>query len=316
VSGGGIIGVVPEPRVSIIMVNWNTLEVTTAALESLRAFTRDITYEVTLVDNGSTRDASATELPRRLPWVRFIANRENLGFSAATNQGLRLARGEYLLLLNNDTLHREDSTSAAVGYMDRHPEVGILGIRHMQDEPLRSHQPSAFELPDPLAEAAMLIGLRRARPTQPILIERDVGFVCGSFLMMRRACFQAIGTLDERFFVYDEDVDLCQRAWKSGWRVRYWPGASIVHLGATARQFLRDKSFMHHRSHLTYLRKNHSFGIACLFYFAMTTRLAAATVRQLGRFVTGHCTGGELMERLRRQVNFMLLRSGRCGLGP
>src|SRR5262249_46478792 len=230
---------------SVVLVNWNSLEVTSAALSSLEEYTQGISYEVFVVDNGSTRDQSALELPRRFPSARFLRNDANLGFTRANNQGIRLARGRYVLLLNNDTVQVEDALGAAVGYMDRHPDVGALGIMHRNNDEARSFQPSFFEDPRPWREMAALLGLVRAAPaaTAEPAPEQDVDWVCGSFLMMRRAALEQVGELDERFFIYDEDVDWCLRARRAGWKVRFWPGARMVHLGATSNPLMKDKTF-------------------------------------------------------------------------
>jgi GT2 family glycosyltransferase len=127
---------------SIVLVNWNACEMTSAALESIRLHTREISYEIFVTDNGSTRDQSATELPRRFPAIQFIPNNGNMGFSIANNQGIARARGRYVLLLNNDTVQTENALGAAVAYMDTHPEVGGLGIQHRNADAGRSEQPS------------------------------------------------------------------------------------------------------------------------------------------------------------------------------
>src|SRR5882762_4884711 len=104
------------PDLSIVLVNWNACEMTSAALESIATHTRDISYEVFVTDNGSTRDASVRELPRRFPFIRFIPNAANMGFSIANNQGIVRARGRYVVLLNNDTVQTENALAAAVRY--------------------------------------------------------------------------------------------------------------------------------------------------------------------------------------------------------
>ena len=137
------------PDLSIVLVNWNACELTAAAIESIERHTRDLRYEVIVVDNGTTRDDSVRELPRRFPSIRLIANPRNMGFSVSSNQGIAIASGRYVLLLNTDTIQTEDALSAAVRHMTSHPDVGALGILHRNADPTRSRQPSAFRFPRP-----------------------------------------------------------------------------------------------------------------------------------------------------------------------
>jgi len=304
------------PDLSIVLVNWNACEMTSAALESIASHTRGISYEVFVADNGSTRDASVTELPRRFPAIQFISNASNTGFSVANNQGLARARGRYVLLLNNDTIQTENALAAAVRYMDAHPEVGGLGILHRNADAERSDQPSAFGFPRPWREVASLLGVRWSTDYgAPVRAdaEQDVDWVCGSFLLMRRACLEQVGRLDERFFIYDEDIDWCRRAHSAGWKVRFWPGASMVHVGASARPFMKDKTFVHFRSHLSYIRKHHSPAPAAMYYLVMVGRLTLATLWQTMRWLGGAASLADVRERSNRQMQFALLRPGRTG---
>lgn len=301
--------------VSIILVNWNTLEVTSDALASIRKFTSGITYEVLLVDNASQRDRSVELLPIRHPWVHFTANPENRGFSRANNQAIRRARGRYILLLNNDTVQIENAIGKAVAYMDGHADVGALGITHLNADAQRSFQPSFFDFPAPWGDVKELLGLLRGGLEPPdYTTEKDVDWIVGSFLMMRRSCFEDVGELDERFFMYDEDVDWCLRARRAGWKIRYWPGAQLIHLGSATRLFVKDKTFMHFRSHLSYLKKNHSRAEAASYYAAMAARLTLATGKHAAQTLTGDSDLGELRKRIEREVQFLLLRSSRTGV--
>ena len=304
-----------EGDLSIILVNWNACEMTSAAVASIAEHTHGITYDVIVVDNGSTRDASVEELPRRFPSMVFIPNPRNMGFSIANNQGIARASGRYVLVLNNDTIQTENALGLAVQYMDAHSEVGALGIQHRNADPERSEQPSAWSFPRPWREVASLVGIPWAGRFVPIRsdAERDVDWVCGSFLLMRRECLTQVGLLDERFFIYDEDVDWCHRAQAAGWKIRFWPGASMVHLGAAARPFMKDKTFVHFRSHLSYIRKHHSWLPAALYYLVMIGRLTLATVWQAVRWLAGRSPFAEVRERATRQLQFALLRPGRIG---
>jgi GT2 family glycosyltransferase len=304
------------PDVSIVTVNWNTREATMNALESIYERVRGVTFELIVVDNGSTLDDSATVLPLRFPAITFIANPNNRGFSAANNQAIALARGRHVLLLNNDTIQTQDAISAAVRYMDHHPDVGALGIQHRNADVTASIQGSTNAFPNPWLELRLLFGITAPPEAEQVRdIEGDVDWVTGSFLLIRRDCLDDVGMLDERFFVYEEDVDWCRRAWNKGWRVRYWPGTSMIHLGAATAPFIRDKTFAHFRTHLTYIRKHHSRFAATLIYAAMVGRLSAATSWQVVRWLARAAPFSAVRERMRRQIDFTLLRSGRRGIG-
>jgi GT2 family glycosyltransferase len=305
-----------RPDLSVVMINLNRLDYTTQALQSIRAGTLAIDYEVVLIDNGSTRDASATELPRRFPWARFIANDSNVGFGRASNQGIQASSGRYVLLLNNDTVVLGHALDEAVEYMDAHADVAALGILHYNDDEARTIQESAFLFPMPLLELLVAVGLSRppARPAEAELrTERDVDWICGSFWLIRREAIDRVGLLDERFFAYDEDIDWCRRARAAGLRVRFWSGAAIVHRGGGARPFMRDKTFVHFRSRLSYLRKHHGVAMAALYYLGMTALLTTATVKETVRVLARRGTAASLQERWARQVAFMLLRVGGTG---
>lgn len=303
---------------TVVMVTWNTLELTATALESLRRTTTGIMYEVIVFDNGTTKDDTATELPRRFPWINFQPVGANRGFAYPNNRGMEMARGRYVLLLNNDTIQIENALGKAVEYMDSHADVGALGIMHRNNDATRTIQPSYHEFPDPRAEILNHLGLRH--PASAPLIwehppaEGDVDWVVGSFLMIRRECLRDVGLLDERFFLYDEDIDWCARARAKGWPVRFWPGAAMIHVSNGTMGWMKDKTFMHYRSHLTYLAKHHTRFVALAFYVALSLRLSASTLWQLGRLLTGQGSLEELRSRYRRQMGFLRLHSSRSGV--
>jgi GT2 family glycosyltransferase len=308
----------PQTDLSVILINWNSVGVTSDALASIREHTRGVEYEAFVVDNGTSKDDGPRVLPERFPWIRFLANPRNMGFTKANNQGILLARGRYVLLLNNDTVQTENALGEAVHYMDAHPDVGALGIMHRNADPQGSFQPSFFEFPQPWMEIRGLLGLSRGGAAAPPSDdasppEQDVDWVCGSFLLMRRACLEQVGELDERFFIYDEDIDWCLRARRVGWKVRFWPGVSMIHLGAAANSHMKDKTFTMFRSHLSFVRKHHGRAAACCYYLAMALRLGLASAKQAFRFVAGRASLADLYARLRRQWQFLSLQAGRAG---
>jgi GT2 family glycosyltransferase len=299
---------------SVILVNWNAAALTAEALRSIRAYTVGITYELFVVDNGSRDSSEPAALEAEFPWAHVLRNPDNRGFSRANNQALRRARGRYLLLLNNDTRQVEDALGTAVRWMDGHPDVGALGITHLNDDAGKTPQHSFFAFPDPWLDVRSLVGLEDvALPTPEFDREQDVDWLVGSFLMIRRACYEDVGELDERFFVYDEDIDWCLRARQSGWRITYSPCAKLVHVGSASKPHLKDKTFMHYRSHLAYLSKHHG-PAAAAYYLAMSARLAASTGKQVVRLLAGRASFEDVTTRLLRQRHFMTLGHGKAGV--
>mgnify|MGYP002849301656 CR=1 FL=1 len=307
------------PDLSIVLVNWNALDLTVDALTSIADQTRGIEYEAFVVDNGSTRDRGLDELESKFPWVTLITNQENLGFGRANNQAFERASGRYVLALNTDTIQVENALGEAVRYLDAHPEVGGLGIRHLNDDETRSTQASAFRFPRPGQELLGLLGLRT--PDDPTIWpdddrgDVDADWLVGSFLMVRRETLDAVGVFDDRFFVYEEDIDWCRRARTAGWVLRFRPALSMIHLGSASAPHIRDKSFMHFRSHLTYLRKHHGTVVAAAHYLAMVLRLTLAASWSGVKWLVGLETGAVFFPRCRRQLEFLLLRPGQRGLG-
>jgi len=302
---------------SIILVNWNSLALTQDALESLRSHTEGVSYEVIVIDNGSTLDQSCVELPSRFPWITFVRNSSNLGFGKANNIGIQKSRGRYVLLLNNDTVQTENAFGKSVQYMDSYPDVGVLGILHYNADGAKTVQTSAFFYPNPWREVLSLLTFNSqwsaAQTPAPIAGEQNVDWVCGSFFLMRRECLSQVGVLDERFFIYDEDIDWCRRAIAAGWIVRFWPVAAMIHVGASARPFMKDKTFVHFRSRLSYYRKHHSMLAAAAFYLAMLFRLTLSVLGVSVRFMLRTATHHDIQVRYSRFMQFLTLRSGKLG---
>ena len=302
--------------VSIILISWNSLDLTAAALSTLRYHTTGVNYEVFVIDNGTTKDAGVSELPRRFPWITFIANLTNLGFSRANNQGIKRARGRYVLLLNSDTEQTENAIGQVVEYMDANPDIGILGVMHRNGDLGRTYQSSSAPFPTPASSCARLLFGSIIAPVPATVPppERDVDWVTGSFLLIRRACLDQIGPLDERFFVYAEDIDLCFQARKAGWRVRFWPGVSLVHFGSSSADQVADKTFMLYRNEFEFFRKNHPPLATLAFYAVMAARLGLSTIYLAARWLVGRSRWAEVQVRWNRQWSFMTLRSDRWGL--
>lgn len=257
---------------SIIIVNWNTRDLLATCLESIqRSLSNEeagagLRAEVIVVDNGST-DGTVEMLQRDYPGVRLIENRENVGFARANNQGLAASRGRYLLLLNTDAFLRGPALARLVRFMDEHPDAGIVGPRlYFGDGTL---QPSCYAFPTLATEFYGAIGLDRLFPRSRLFGRyrlgywdmrdvREVDVVMGACLLARREVFEQIGGLDERFFMYSEEVDWCYRARQAGWRIYYVPQAEVTHLwGGTSRVLPVQTVVQLYHSRLLFFRKHY-----------------------------------------------------------
>jgi GT2 family glycosyltransferase len=226
------------PEISIVIVNWNTCELLRNCLRSLKADLEGGLCEVIVVDNGSV-DGSADMVAGEFPSVRLIANADNRGFTAATNQGHEIARGVYVLMLNSDTeLVDPAALRRCIDFLEANPDVGVLGCRIVY--PDGSPQNSYFRFPSlraVLLQASFLQQLfERSRlfnwdryGDETFTEPRDVDCVMGGFLMLRKRAISENPLLDEGYFMYAEEADLCYRLKSRGWRVVFYPGATVSH---------------------------------------------------------------------------------------
>ncbi|MGO9085599.1 MAG: glycosyltransferase family 2 protein [Candidatus Sulfotelmatobacter sp.] len=226
-------------KLSIVIICWNDWKVIENCLRSIAECTHRTEYEVIVCDNGST-DGSVEKIRAQFPSVRVIENRANLGFAKANNVGIREARGEYVLILNPDTIIHDGSLDRWIDFTGRHPEAGAFGCRVLN--PDGTYQRSGRPFPTISRYFVAALGLRfLGHLTSPVLLdeyegwkgdtERDVDWQSGACLMVRGGLLKKLDGFDERFFYQFEEVDLCRRVWTSGYRIRFTPEVSITHLG-------------------------------------------------------------------------------------
>jgi GT2 family glycosyltransferase len=229
----------PLPEISIVVVSYNTKEMTRKCLETINKYGKNVSYEIIVVDNASY-DGSANMIACDFPEVRLIRLNTNKGFSGGNNEGIKKASGKYILLLNSDAFIEEGSLEKAVCYMKENPTVGIMGCK--LTNPDGSLQPSARMLPSILNKALHISGLAFRFQKSKFFgrvdfswwdhsSPREVGWVVGAFYMIRKETLQSIGLLDERYFLYFEEIDYCRAASKAGWKVVMNPDIRVVHLG-------------------------------------------------------------------------------------
>jgi len=226
-------------KLSIVILCWNDLKVIRGCLQSIYAGTHSTDFEVIVSDNGST-DGSIEFIHKEFPQAQVIENGVNLRFAKGNNVGIRASRGEYVLILNPDTIIHDGTLDKMVEYADKHPEAGAFGCRVLNAD--GSYQEVQRPLNTLRSEwcAALFLGplARLSEWFQPGVYvdwkgetERTVGWLAGCFLMVRGDLLKRLGGFDEQFFYYYEDADLCHRIWDSGSSILYTPDFTIIHLG-------------------------------------------------------------------------------------
>ena len=259
--------------VSIVILNFNTREHLRACLQALLAegsttlSNGPLQAEVLVVDNASSDD-SADMVAAEFPWVRLIRSSDNGGFARGNNQALREARGSAVLLLNPDTLVPRGAIAGFLELLDRHPEAGIIGPKLIKEDG-SMHLACRRSFPTPAIAFYRVAGLSRLFPHSARFGRYNLTFVdeaapvevdsvCGACLLVRRAVLDTIGLLDERFFMYGEDIDWCLRTREAGWTVRYEPSIVITHLhGAASRKRALRTTFHFFRAMDLFYRKHY-----------------------------------------------------------
>lgn len=225
--------------VSIVIVTWNTCDLLKACLRSIFEETRSLSFEVIVVDNGS-HDGTAEMVRTEFPLVKLIQNSDDRGYAAANNQGIRISEGRYVLVLNPDTVILDRAIERCVEYAEAHKDVGIVGCQVYQND--REIQLTGFAFHSAWNLFLTLSGLSQAFPKSNVFgapelgwwardDERDLDVISGMFMLIRREALDQVGLLDEAYFLYAEEADLCFRFARAGWRRVFTPSARIIHVG-------------------------------------------------------------------------------------
>ena len=225
-------------KLSVIIVNYNVKHFIEQCLFSVYKAADGIDLEVFVVDNNSV-DGSSTLIKDKFPQVTLIENKVNTGFSVANNQAIKLAKGQYVLLLNPDTVVQEDTFSKIIEFMDNTPDAGGLGVK-MLDGQGNFAPESKRGLPTPEVAFYKMFGFAKFFPKSKkfgkyhlsYLPENEINSVdvlSGAFMLIRKSVLDTIGNLDETFFMYGEDIDLSYRITKAGFKNYYFPKTQIIH---------------------------------------------------------------------------------------
>lgn len=275
-------------RLSVITVSWNVSKLLDVALETLKADLQGIEAEVFVIDNASADD-SAEMVRRKHPWVRLIANDENLGFAKANNQAMRMAKGDFIFLLNPDTEVRPGAIAELLKFLEEHPKAGIVAPQLINSD--GSIQRSCRAFPTFIAMLYELMGLSKMFPNDPrfgaykmLDFEhdevREVDQPEGAALLLRREVIDQVGILDEGFFMLFEEVDWCYRIKQAGWQIWFDPAAKIVHhYGQSIKQVKAKMILSSHRGLYRFWSKHYAKGRWYLNWFVYTGLMCLAWLR-------------------------------------
>lgn len=253
--------------VSIVIVNWNTCDILRDCLASIYENNIGVKFEVIVVDNASS-DGSQEMIQEQFPQAIVIANKTNRGFASANNQGMAIAQGRYVLLLNSDTIVLDGAIDKVVAFADTHPKAGITGCRVLNED--KTLQLSCFMFPSVLNMALWVSYLFKVFPRSRFFGRdrmtwwdgddvREVDVLTGCFMLVRREAMEQVGPMDEQFFMYFEETDWCYRFKQAGWKVMFTPNAEIVHLGGASSKKVRTGMVNQwRRSMLLYYKKHKS----------------------------------------------------------
>lgn len=273
------------PDVSLIVVSHNTRVHLDRCLTELGSG-----HEVIVVDTGST-DGSQELVRDRFPHARLLSPAGNPGYGGASNAGIALASGQHLVVMNADTWPLPQAVERLVEFADGEPSAGVVGPRLRN--PDGTLQPSVRGFPTLWRLATEYLFLRHLAPRSRALnafygsgfdhsSRREVDFVVGAVMLVRREMLDEIGGFDTSFFMFNEEVDLCYRARKSGWRVVYWPGSEFVHVGGASTTAVWPHMYREQlRSHLRFLAKHYGMREA------ERARKLLATAMRIRAFVFG-----------------------------
>ncbi|MBI2645337.1 glycosyltransferase [Candidatus Uhrbacteria bacterium] len=293
-------------KLSIIVVSWNVRALLEKCLASVFLYAPQFSFEVIVIDNAS-HDASVDMITQKFPQVNCIANADNKGFASATNQGIRIAQGEYILFLNPDTEVTHGSLEKLVSSIEGYSKIGIVAPKLLN--PDGTLQASIRRFPAPLSQFLMFLKLHHLRrapsPIQKYLNKdfdytkkQEIDQPQGAAFLIRRAVIDAVGLFDEKFFIWFEEVDFCKRTHDVGYTILYAPEAEIIHHGGQSfrQRFSLDKQILFYTSCAYYLWK----------HFSWKSLYAVLPMK-------AYCTMLSLIKKMRVESHFLVCHSRENG---
>lgn len=282
-----------KPSVSVIILSFDTKDITDKCLAKLdvarkAAEKEKIEVEVIVLDNASS-DGSVQMIREKYSWVDLMISEENTGFARGNNMAMAKAKSDYFLLINSDVFVEKETLIKAISYFEKHPDCDVLGCR--LSYPNGSFQPSGGDLPGPGNIVTWLIGIELipiayniVSPIHPKNIsyfskDREVGWVTGALMMLKKEVYKRTKGFDENFFMYTEEVEWCRRIKKAGFKIFYTPSFSVVHVGKASSKFVETTPLVREMTGMKLFFKKHHPGylflLSVLIWFSSLLRYLA-----------------------------------------
>ncbi len=289
-----------QPDISIIIVSWNVKTLLRACLQSLTAACQtapNLTSEIIVVDSASS-DGSPDMVRAEFPQVTLIASDQNLGYAGGNNTGAKNAAGQYLFILNPDTVLQPDALAKLINFMEDHPKTGAVGPKLLWPDGSVQSSRRRFPTVGSLFWESTLLGqwfpnnryIQRYHmvDTSPDTLQQ-VDWVVGAAIFIRRAAWEQVGPIDQDFFMYFEETDWCYRCAKAGWDIYYLPTAEITHYeGKSSEQVVAARTIRFQRSKLRYTQKYFGSGWSTLLKIFLWATFAFQWLEETAKWIIGH----------------------------
>ncbi|MDP3733403.1 MAG: glycosyltransferase family 2 protein [Candidatus Daviesbacteria bacterium] len=252
---------------SIIILSYNTKDITDECLKRLQASVDRVqkklknNVESIVLDNAS-EDGSVELIEKKYPWVKLIKSKINTGFSRGNNIAMKQSNNPFVLFLNSDCFVEEDTLFKALSYFKDHPDCSVLGVKLVYEN--NKFQPSAGFLPNPLNAILWILGIPNSfHPRNKVFFEKDkqVGWVTGAFLMIKKEAWEKTSGFDENIFMYMDEVDLCKRINMEGFKICFTPDIVVTHLHRASSPAFPEKALVSELAGIGYYFKKYYSGV-------------------------------------------------------